>query len=178
MASPVCPVANFMHSPVIPGGHSRPFGIRISGLGFDSPFVICHSSFAVVILSPMDTLLFATSSLAGLAVGGIAVYFLMNRKAQAARDQLAAAQTSLALAQQQSATFSADLAGARQQAAQYQSAADALRNDLAAAQANAAALSAQLASSEKNISEQKKLLDDANRQLTAAFATVSQNALD
>jgi len=126
----------------------------------------------------------------GLLVGGglgyALAFFLTERHGQRERGQ---AQVDLALAQQRASSLAEDLqmqranaearlgeAAAQLQAQQAQT--ENLRSDLAQAQAVNAGLAAQLQGSQDNIAEQRRLLDDANAKLVAAFANVSMQSLE
>jgi DNA recombination protein RmuC len=123
----------------------------------------------------MDTVFIAfIGAIVGATAGAAIAYLWADRKFRAAAHDL---QTARALADQQSAALAQDLSTARAQLANEQTETAAARQNLAAAQSQSAALEAQLGASEKNITQQKQLLDDAQRKLTEAFAAVSRDAL-
>jgi DNA recombination protein RmuC len=99
----------------------------------------------------------------GAAVGGIATYVYVARRA-------AESQMTAALAGQRCA----DLGG---QLDEEKRSADSLRGELSAVQQRTASLAAELRAAQQNLVEQKRLLDDAQSKFRDAFASVSAEAL-
>jgi DNA recombination protein RmuC len=110
---------------------------------------------------------FVGALIGGGAAGFVIGYLIAERRARAIAGGL---QSAAAASEQKSI----GLAG---QLTQQQGEISALRVQFSESEKSQAALSAQLVSAQQNIAEQKKLLDDANTQLTQAFAAVSQEAL-
>ncbi len=109
------------------------------------------------------------------ALGALAAYVWTDRRC---RTRVSELNTQLALAQQKESAAIAEIEPLKKQCEQAAIALDAARLDAAHSQARVAGLEAELEAGRQNISEQKRLLDDANERLTAAFAAVSREALE
>jgi DNA recombination protein RmuC len=111
----------------------------------------------------MEWLFGLVGTVAGAAVGGLGAYVYVARRA-------GVLQTAAAVAQQRAADVATLLENEKRAAEQC-------RSELAAAQQRAATLMAELRGAQQNLSEQKRLLDDAQGKLRDAFASVSAEAL-
>jgi len=127
------------------------------------------------ILATMELWIIAIiAGIAGAVGGALVTYLIVDAKARA---YIAAAETARAVAEQKAVSLDAALQQSAGTLQAEQSTTTALRAKLSEVEKQHAGLGAQLAASRQNIDEQRQLLDEANTRLTAAFATVSQEAL-
>jgi DNA recombination protein RmuC len=105
--------------------------------------------------------------LAGLGIGGVAVWLVCDRRGRA---QLDRCRTTAALAEQR-------LSDLAQQLIAEKSLTAALRESAAQAERQLASTRAQFEAAQQNLIEQRKLLDDAQVQLREAFAIAGGEAL-
>jgi DNA recombination protein RmuC len=105
--------------------------------------------------------------LAGIAVGGLAAFFLCDRRARAEQDRL---RTAAALADQRATDLAQQLRAEKSLTAQ-------LRESAAQSELQLASTRAQFQAAQQNLHDQRKLLDDAQLQLREAFASASGEAL-
>lgn len=133
----------------------------------------------------MDAISLMIGAAAGAALGGAVAYLLAERRSRAKVGEL---QLAAALSEQKATGYVAEiekqksehvarLAEVQGLIEEEKRAAELLRGQLLVAEKNYATTSAQLKASQDNISEQKRLLDEANKKLTESFAVVSQDAL-
>src|SRR5438477_8537537 len=106
-------------------------------------------------------------SLTAAAIGVVIGYLFAERRSRSRDQQI---QTAVAVAEQRCADLSKQLEAEKRGL-------DELRAQLMSAEKQQAGLSAQLVAAQENLTEQKKLLDDAQAKLRDAFATVSAEAL-
>ncbi len=123
----------------------------------------------------MEFLVFVVIAIVSAAVGGVVAYVYIDRRCKAARVRF---KRDVALAEQRVTTLSADLQSREQRSAKRDGELTVTRTQLSDSHALSRPSPHNSPAPSKNIREQRKLLDDANQQMTQAFAAVWRNALE